>query len=160
VITIEIRPATEADLPAVVALLADDDLGARRESPGDPTPYRAAFAAIDADPSELLVVAVREGTVAGTLQLSLLPGLSRRGALRGQIEGVRVGRSLGHFAPPRAVLTPPARSPRTPHGRSHGAGGVRAAVPGCEVARGASAARARCLRPLRLRRAAPRRRTP
>ncbi|MFD7655817.1 GNAT family N-acetyltransferase [Actinosynnema sp. NPDC059797] len=89
----DIRRATEADLPAVVALLADDVLGAHRESPGDLTPYRTAFAAIDADPSELLVVAVRGEEVVGTLQLSFLPGLSRGAALRAQVEGVRVARS-------------------------------------------------------------------
>lgn len=91
--SIDIRRATEADLPVVVALLADDVLGAHRETPGDLAPYRAAFATIDADPSELLVVAVRGEEVVGTLQLSFLPGLSRGGALRAQVEGVRVARS-------------------------------------------------------------------
>lgn len=91
---IEIRRATEADVPAIVALLADDELGATRESPDDLTPYRAAFAAIDADPSEFLAVAVRQGEVIGTLQLSMLPGLSRKGAFRAQIEGVRVASTI------------------------------------------------------------------
>ncbi|GAA1397853.1 GNAT family N-acetyltransferase [Pseudonocardia kongjuensis] len=85
-----IRRAVEADVAAVAALLADDGIGAGRESADDLAPYLAAFAAVDADPSELLVVAERDGAVVGTLQLSLLPGLSRRGALRAQIEGVRV----------------------------------------------------------------------
>ncbi|ANY10423.1 GNAT family N-acetyltransferase [Pseudonocardia sp. HH130630-07] len=71
-------------------MLADDPLGAGREDPADPAPYRAAFERIDADPSELLLVADSAGTVVGTLQLSLLPGLARRGALRAQIEAVRV----------------------------------------------------------------------
>jgi ribosomal protein S18 acetylase RimI-like enzyme len=88
---VELRRAVEEDLPALVALLADDELGAHRElSGGRLTPYRAAFALVDADPAHLLVVAVEGDALVGTLQLSLLPGLSRRGALRAQIEGVRV----------------------------------------------------------------------
>ena len=90
---IEIRRATADDVPAVVGLLADDDIGAARESVDDLTPYRKAFEVIDGDPSEFLAVAERHGEVVGTLQLSLLPGLSRRGALRAQIEGVRVART-------------------------------------------------------------------
>ncbi len=95
---IEIRRASEADLPTIVALLSDDDLGSSRETPGDLEPYRKAFESIDADPSEFLAVAERDGEVIGTLQLSVIPGLSRQGALRGQIEGVRVSsaaRNLG-----------------------------------------------------------------
>jgi GNAT superfamily N-acetyltransferase len=87
------RPATQADVAAIVSLLADDVLGARRESPEDLTPYERAFALIDADPHQYLVVAERDGRVVGTLQLSLIAGLSRRGAVRAQIEGVRVASS-------------------------------------------------------------------
>ncbi len=94
-----LRRATAGDVPAIVALLTDDPLGAAREGSGLP-PYEAAFAAVDADPAHLLVVAEDRGTVVGTLQLSFLPGLSRGGALRAQVEGVRVaaaarGRGLG-----------------------------------------------------------------
>jgi len=88
-----IRRAVADDVAAIVALLADDQLGASRETPDDLTPYRRAFAVIDADPREELVVAERAGEVVGTLQLTLLPGLSRRGATRAQIEGVRVASS-------------------------------------------------------------------
>jgi GNAT superfamily N-acetyltransferase len=86
------RPARAEDLPAIVALLAEDVLGATREAPGptlDPA-YSAAFEAIAADPNQLLAVAELAGEVVGTLQLSFIPGLARRGALRGQIEAVRV----------------------------------------------------------------------
>jgi GNAT superfamily N-acetyltransferase len=87
---LEIRPATAGDVPAIVAMLADDPLGAQRESPDDLTPYLAALERLSADPNQRLVVAVREGRVVGTLQLTIIPGLSRRGATRSIIEGVRV----------------------------------------------------------------------
>ncbi|MFB8242145.1 GNAT family N-acetyltransferase [Kitasatospora purpeofusca] len=85
-----IRRATGDDLPAIVAMLADDPLGATRESPDDLTPYRTAFDRIDADPHQHLVVAERAGRTVGTLQLTVVPGLSRKGATRTVIEGVRV----------------------------------------------------------------------
>ncbi|MFE1378467.1 GNAT family N-acetyltransferase [Streptomyces sp. NPDC058740] len=87
---LEIRPARRDDLPAIVAMLADDPLGALRESPDDLTPYTAAFDRLDQDPNQHLVVAVRAGTVVGTLQLTIIPGLSRRGTTRSIIEGVRI----------------------------------------------------------------------
>ncbi|MGW6832694.1 N-acetyltransferase family protein [Streptomyces sp. NPDC054949] len=85
-----IRTATEADLPAIVAMLADDPLGATRESPDDLAPYVRAFKHIDDDLNQRLMVAVREDRVVGTLQLTIVPGLSRKGASRSIIEGVRV----------------------------------------------------------------------
>ncbi len=87
------RRARAEDVPAIVALLADDALGQAREAPGDPA-YAAAFAAIDRDPNQLLAVAEHDGAVVGTLQLSFLPGLSHRGAWRGEIEAVRVAAPL------------------------------------------------------------------
>lgn len=86
------RRATAADLDAIVALLADDMLGAARERPGDPA-YAGAFAAIEADPNQLLAVAEEDGRVVGCLQLSFIPGLSRLGMWRGQIESVRIAAS-------------------------------------------------------------------
>ncbi|WP_380279777.1 GNAT family N-acetyltransferase [Kitasatospora purpeofusca] len=85
-----IRRATGDDLPAIVAMLADDPLGATRESPDDLTPYRAAFARIDTDPHQHLVVAERAGRTVGTLQLTVIPGLSRKGSTRTVIEAVRI----------------------------------------------------------------------
>ncbi|GAA2946095.1 GNAT family N-acetyltransferase [Streptomyces enissocaesilis] len=87
---LEIRPAAPADLPSIVAMLADDPLGARRESPDDLTPYTAALTRLADDPNQHVVVAVREGRVVGTLQLTVIPGLSRRGSTRSLVEGVRV----------------------------------------------------------------------
>ncbi|MFG2338055.1 GNAT family N-acetyltransferase [Streptomyces yangpuensis] len=85
-----IRPATEADLPAIVTMLADDPLGATRESPDDLTPYRTALERLTGDPNQHVVVAVRADRVVGTLQLTIVPGLSRKGATRAIVEGVRV----------------------------------------------------------------------
>ncbi|MFG1665996.1 GNAT family N-acetyltransferase [Streptomyces sp. Y7] len=87
---LEIRPAATDDIPAIIGMLADDPLGAQRESPDDLTPYLAAFERLTADPNQHLVVAVREGRVIGTLQLTVIPGLSRRGATRSIIEAVRI----------------------------------------------------------------------
>jgi GNAT superfamily N-acetyltransferase len=88
-----LRRARQDDVPAIIALLAADQLGAGRDGirdEADLAAYEQAFGAIDADPAHLLVVADAGGTVVGTLQLSFLPGLARRGALRAQIEAVRV----------------------------------------------------------------------
>lgn len=89
---IEFRRAELTDLPVIVALLADDPLGAQRESPGLPLDerYEQAFMAIDTDPNHLLAVVTDRGHVIGTLQLTFLPGLARIGAWRGQIEAVRI----------------------------------------------------------------------
>ena len=86
------RRATEADVPMIIALLADDVLGASREATGaeDYPHYLNAFRAIDADPNQFLLV-VDDGTkIVGTLQLTFIPGLASRGQKRGQIEAVRV----------------------------------------------------------------------
>ncbi|MEU4197018.1 GNAT family N-acetyltransferase [Kribbella sp. NPDC026611] len=87
---IAIRRATAADVPAIVAMIADDQLGSTRESLDDLTPYLRAFAQIDADSNQLLMVADRNDEVIGTLQLTIIPGLSRKGSSRGLIEAVRV----------------------------------------------------------------------
>ena len=87
---IQFRRASEQDVPAIVTMLADDPLGATRESPNDLAPYLRAFEELDRDPNQLLAVAERDGEVIGTLQLSFLHGLSRQGATRAQIEAVRV----------------------------------------------------------------------
>ncbi|MGI2033024.1 N-acetyltransferase family protein [Rhizobium panacihumi] len=87
------RKASETDLPGIIHMLADDKLGQTREILSDPVDarYAAAFAAITADPNQLLAVAVSaDGSLAGCLQLSFIPGLSRTGMWRAQIESVRI----------------------------------------------------------------------
>jgi GNAT superfamily N-acetyltransferase len=86
------RRATADDLPSIVKLLADDSLGASREAAGDSVAreYVQAFEAVSKDANQLLAVVEDEGRVIGTLQLTFIAGLSRGGALRGQIEAVRI----------------------------------------------------------------------
>ncbi len=88
----DIRKAGAEDLPEIVALLADDDLGKGREDARLPLAqgYLDAFAAIDGDPNQFLAVAVEADRVVGTLQITFIPGLSRSGSWRGQIEAVRI----------------------------------------------------------------------
>lgn len=97
-----IRPARKEDVIAIVAMLANDKLGQLREDFRDPLPdsYYQAFQTIDQDPHQLLVVMEEEGTVIGTLQLSLIPYLTYQGGIRAQIEAVRIhadyrGRGIG-----------------------------------------------------------------
>ena len=102
--TVIFRDARREDVPVIVAMLADDFLGADREAGGGEAAvddaYFAAFDQIESDPRNRLIVAESGGRIAGTLQLTLLPGLSRHGMLRAQIEAVRVaawtrGQGLG-----------------------------------------------------------------
>lgn len=90
------RRATEADLPAIIAMLADDELGRKREDTSVPVAecYRQAFSAITADGNQYLAVAEKDGAVIGTLQLTFLPGLSHQGQWRGQIESVRISSTI------------------------------------------------------------------
>ena len=89
---VSIRPARRDDVPAMIAMLADDHLGRARERLEHPLPkvYYDAFERLSADPNIGLVVAEEGGLVVGCLQLCILPGLSSQGASRGLIEDVRV----------------------------------------------------------------------
>lgn len=86
------RRATQADLPAIVHMLADDDLGRQRERPNTPLPesYVRAFEKIDSDQNHELIVAELNGEVIGTLHLIYLPSISYQGGTRSQVESVRV----------------------------------------------------------------------
>jgi ribosomal protein S18 acetylase RimI-like enzyme len=99
---LQIRTARREDVPAIVSLLADDTLGAKREQPSDPLPqaYWDAFDAIARNVDNEVLIADADGDVVGCLQLTIIPGLSRMGMTRAQLEGVRVsskhrGRQIG-----------------------------------------------------------------
>lgn len=91
--TLRMRRAQRGDIPAIMALLVDDDLGKLRET-AEASTYERAFDTIDKDPNQLLAVAVMDRMIAGCFQLTFIPGLSRGGQWRGHIEAVRVVRSL------------------------------------------------------------------
>lgn len=92
---LRIRHALPDDLPALVRLLADDQLGAQRENPHSPLDgYLAALDAIHADPNNELLVACLRDEIIGTLQLTFIPGLSHQGAWRAQVEAVRIDTRL------------------------------------------------------------------
>jgi GNAT superfamily N-acetyltransferase/SAM-dependent methyltransferase len=100
----QVRRAVSEDVPQIVTLLASDDIGIARDG-GNLALYEHAFEAIDADPGQLLAVMTdRQGTVVGTLQLSFISGLARHGALRAQIEAVRVHENLRGRGAGRALL--------------------------------------------------------
>ncbi|MFT7035116.1 MAG: GNAT superfamily N-acetyltransferase [Cyclobacteriaceae bacterium] len=89
----KIREAVIADLPCIVKMLSNDELGKLRELYEDPLPqsYYNAFGKIDADPNQLLVVVAHENKeIIGTLQLTIIPYLNYQGSSRALIESVRV----------------------------------------------------------------------
>jgi GNAT superfamily N-acetyltransferase len=115
--TYAVDRARPEDVPALVALLADDPLGAGRES-GDLAVYERAFDAIDRDPHQFLAaVRDRDQHVVGTMQLTLIPGLSRGATTRLQIEAVRVAASLRGAGLGAAMF-----AWAHDYGRAHGAG--------------------------------------
>lgn len=93
---ITFRRATRADLPAVVALIADDAINGHRERPGEPLQpgYVRAFEEIDSDPNNLLVVAEANGAIVATAQITFIPNLTQQGGKRAIVEGVRVSSAL------------------------------------------------------------------
>ena len=93
---IEFRPATAEDIEKIVEMLADDKLGSQRERFEKPLPvsYYNAFAAIDKDPNNELIVACVNGEVIGVQQLTFIPYLTYQGGWRATIEGVRTASSI------------------------------------------------------------------
>ena len=111
------RAAQHEDLPALVYLLANDPLGAKREHFSDPLPhvYEQAFSAIDKDPNQTLLLAEWDGELAGLLQLTFIPNLTYQGATRAQIEGVRVAGTMRGRGIGRSLIEEAIRRART-HG--------------------------------------------
>ena len=100
------RTASRSDLEAIVELLATDVLGATRERyvMPLPTPYVDAFAAIDADPRNLLVVGEVDGMVVATMQMTFIPNITFVGGERALVEGVRVAASVQRHGVGAALL--------------------------------------------------------
>jgi GNAT superfamily N-acetyltransferase len=94
--SLKFRLATRADLPEIVRMLADDELGRQRECYEEPLPncYYEAFEQMDGNPYLELIVVEMEGGIVGTLQLIFIPSLSFQGGLRAQVESVRVESAL------------------------------------------------------------------
>jgi ribosomal protein S18 acetylase RimI-like enzyme len=88
-----IRKAVQGDVPTILALLVDDDLGKLRED-GSLRLYEDAFEAISGDENQFFGVATLDSKLVGCFQLTFIPGLSRRGMWRAQIESVRIARTL------------------------------------------------------------------
>lgn len=90
------RSAVKTDLQELVAMLADDPLGAKREKSEEPLPvvYLDAFQAMEAQAGNRILLAEDEGVLVGFLQLTIIPGLARMGMKRAQIEGVRIKREF------------------------------------------------------------------
>ncbi len=86
---ITFRDARRDDVPAIMAMLADDVLGAGREA-ADPAPYFAAFDAMQAENGNMLIVGEVAGVVMATYQLTFISGLSLKAARRAQVESIRV----------------------------------------------------------------------
>ena len=85
-----LRKATRDEVPAIVRMLADDELGSGREQAENLQPYYAAFDSMSNDPNNFILVAESEGEIVGTLQLTFISGLARKAAKRAQIEAVRI----------------------------------------------------------------------
>ncbi len=93
---LDYRLAVESDLPAIVGMLADDELGAGREDFQVPLPqgYVDAFRNIVSDQNQELTVVELDGEIAATFHLTFIQYLTYRGGVRAQIEAVRVGSGM------------------------------------------------------------------
>ncbi len=103
-----IREARHKDLAAIVAMLADDELGRGRENPSDLDRYNLIFGQIEGDVRNAIMVAEMDGAIAGCFQITYITGLSRNGATRALIEGVRThadhrGKGIGEAMMRHAV---------------------------------------------------------
>lgn len=119
-LALTLRPATRADLPAVLALLADEERVVDPAAVAVTEAYERAFAAIDTDPRNEMLVLVEDadghagGEVVGCLQATYIPGLGQGGAERALIEAVRIradrrGGGLGRILMEGAITRARAR---------------------------------------------------
>ena len=103
------RHAVRQDLPRLLELIADDDLGKNREGVGsEEACYTEAFERIAADDNQFLMVAELDGRIIAMQQVTFIPGLSRKGSTRAMIESVRVdgylrGQGIGHWFIQQAI---------------------------------------------------------
>jgi len=107
---ISFRYATEADLPIIVAMLADDEIAESRENASVSDDYSEAFAAMAQEVYNRMLLAEIDGKIVGSLQLVFIPGVSRNGSKRALIESVRVkssarGQNIGTALMKEAIRT-------------------------------------------------------
>lgn len=112
--TLKIREARHRDLAAIVAMLADDELGRGRENPDDLAHYDLVFGEIEGDSRNAIMVAEKGDKILGCFQITYITGLSRQGAARALVEGVRThkdarGQGIGEAMMKHAVEMAKAR---------------------------------------------------
>lgn len=102
---LEFRRAGKKDVPKIIGLLADDELGKKREAFMDPLPqtYYDAFSKIEADQNQELTLVFKETELLACFQLSYIQYLTYQGGMRAQIEAVIVnsnyrGQGIGKIA--------------------------------------------------------------
>jgi hypothetical protein len=90
--TLSQRRARLSDLSQIVTLYLEDELGQERESltPVTLTKYTDAFARLDTDSNQYLMVVGLDNVIVGTCHLTIMPSLTFSGSTRMQIEAVRV----------------------------------------------------------------------
>ena len=95
-LSLTFREAVEKDLPFMVEMLADDELGSQREDTSNPLnpSYLSAFKNIVADPNNELIVVEKDGNLIGMLQLTFIPYLTHKGSWRCLVEGVRIHKNF------------------------------------------------------------------
>lgn len=90
-----IETATKEHLPAIVALLADDAIGAFLEEPSAMDIYERAFDEMQRNPNAAIYIALDDaGAVVGSVQMSVAQFLVHRGERRVEIAGLRVSQKL------------------------------------------------------------------
>ena len=104
------RKAIINDLPRLIELLLEDELGRTRESKSSDLDenYTKAFHKIDSDPNQYLMVVENGDEMIGTCHLTIMPSLTFIGSTRMQIEAVRVagkyrGQKIGSWMFDQAI---------------------------------------------------------